>query len=163
LALADLDAIGRDARLSPTQRSFIADLSRLIHSTKAPALNEETILPTIAGKPTPTVTIALPHRVNARQRVEIFVEPEAIVFSYDGDHLHFGYGEPDPPIEEALEFARDLLEGRIELELRGWLLGAGVTTYRRNPDGTREELQSGGYLGWIGVPFQRTTRVISFE
>ena len=29
----------------------------------------------------------------------------AVVVSYDWyDHLHFGYGEPDPPVEEVLGF-----------------------------------------------------------
>ena len=97
------------------------------------------------------------------QRVEVFIEPEAVVFSYDYDHMHFGYGEPDPGVEEAVNFARDLLSGRIEIELRGWLLAAGVTTYRRAADGGREKLQTGGYLGLLSVPFRRSCRTISFQ
>lgn len=163
MALEDLDSIGRDSRLSRPQRSFIADLAGILRSTMAPGLDCANILAIVSGKPTPSVRINLPHTGNEGQHVDIFVEREAVVFSYGGDHMHFGYGEPDPPIEEALDFTRDLLEGRIEVEIRGWLLATGVTTFRLGPNGLREKLQSGGYLGWVSVPFRRRTRSISFQ
>jgi hypothetical protein len=150
------DLARRSTPSSPISQLFFA-LPRL------PGLNPEQIEGTIAGKPTPTVTIRLPHRMDKKQGVWVFVEQEAVVFSYDGDHMHFGYGEPDAPIEQALDFARDLLDGRVEVEIRGWLLATGVTTYRVGRDGAREKLQSGGYLGWISVPFRRKTRLISFR
>jgi hypothetical protein len=39
-----------------------------------------------------------------------------VVFSYNGDHMHFGYGEPDRPMEQAVAFA---MESQLAYGWRG--------------------------------------------
>ena len=84
------------------------------------------------------------------------------------DHVHFGYGEPDPPVEEALGFIRDMLLGNVDLEIiYGWFWTR-VTTYRLDSStGGRVRVQSGftpaifaGGFRW--PPRLREVRRISF-
>ncbi len=99
----------------------------------------------------------------------ITVETGAVVVSYGWyDHIHFGYGGGDPPVEEAIGFVRDLLAANIELEIiYGWLWTR-VTTYRQDrTTGQRLRLQSGftpalfaGGIRW--PPRHREVRRISF-
>jgi hypothetical protein len=109
MALDSIDALNQNPLLSPFQHSFITSLASVIQSTPAAGLDRERAKAEVAGKRVPTIHISLPHRTNLGQRLEIFIEPEAMVFSYDYDHMHFGYGEPNPSVEEALDFTRDLL------------------------------------------------------
>jgi hypothetical protein len=158
-------------RLSEDQRAFLDRLALLLSTEKPSLVQREgfSAAVKIEGKGKPYIEVTVPNQGDPDLRLLLTVETRAVVVSYGWyDHVHFGYGEPDPPVEEALGFIRDMLLGNVELEIiYGWFWTR-VTTYRLDSStGGRVQVQSGftpaifaGGFRW--PPRLREVRRISF-
>jgi hypothetical protein len=136
-----------DDRLAESQRTFLDRLGELLTTEKPSLVPLESVKAGIKmeGKAKAHIEVTIPNQGDPDVSLLLTVEPQAVVVSYGWyDHIHFGYGEPDPPVEEAFEFIRDILLGNVELEiLYGWFWTR-VTTYRLDRStGQRVRMQSG--------------------
>lgn len=157
-------------KLSEEQAFFLDKLSDLIDALKPTHLAfhkfSASIKPISKGKV--LLELTLPHLSDTDLQLFLTVESGSVVVSYGWyDHIHFGYGEPDPPADEALRFIHDLLEGNVEVEIvYGWLWTK-VTTFRVSPAGERVRLQRAFTPavfagGWKWPPRLREVRRLSF-
>ncbi|MDQ6709390.1 MAG: hypothetical protein M3Z11_02420 [Candidatus Dormibacteraeota bacterium] len=160
----------KDPKLTEEQRIFLDRLSDVIDAVKPAHLALDNLSANfdIGSKRKPALQLELPHVSDRDLKLLLTVEPGAIVVSYGWfDHIHFGYPEPDRPLDEALPFIRDLLAGNVEVEIaHGWL-STRVTTFQISPMGERVELQTCGTLaifagGMKWPPKPREVRRLSF-
>jgi hypothetical protein len=136
-----------DDRLAELQRTFLDRLGELLTTGKPSLVPLESVKAGIKmeGKAKAHIEVTIPNQGDPDVSLLLTVEPQAVVVSYGWyDHIHFGYGDPDPPVEEVFEFIRDILLGHVELEiLYGWFWTR-VTTYRLDRStGQRVRMQSG--------------------
>ena len=133
MPLPQFSALLDDDRLSEDQRDFLVRLGDLLTTEKPALLDLEGVSARVVGKRRTTahIDVDVPNHGDPDLELGLAVEPAAVVVSYGWyDHIHFGYGEPEPPVEEAFEFIRDMLRGNIEVEITyGWLWTK-VETYR---------------------------------
>ena len=158
-------------KLCDEQRAFLDRLRLLLSTEKAPLVAQDKVAASlkIEGKAKPIVEVTIPNRRDPDMSLLLTVEERAVVVSYGWyDHIHFGYGEPDPPVEEALPFIRAMLLGNVELEIiYGWFWTK-VTTFRLDgPTGGRVRVQSGSTPaifagGFRWPPRLREVRRVSF-
>jgi hypothetical protein len=165
-----LAALTGGANLNEEQTAFLEKLSALIDELKPKQLSLDKLLGRVRAtrKRESVVQLTIPHRSDSDLELGVAVEPHAIVVGYGSyDHIHFGYGEPDPPAADALPFIRALLEGRVEVEITyGWVW-TNVATFEINASGQRVRIQSGSSpamfsAGWKWPPRIKETRRLSF-
>ena len=171
MGLPQFSDLQKDERLREDQRAFLDRLSLLLTTEKLSLVRLERVTARVKmeGKAKAHAEVTIPNQGDPDLTMLLTVEPGAVVVSYGWyDHIHFGYGEPDPPVEEAFGFIRDMLLGNVELEIiYGWL-STGVTTYRLDRStGARVQMQSdstpaifAGGFRW--PPRRREVRRISF-
>jgi hypothetical protein len=169
--LLEFSDLRTDKRLTEDQRAFLDRLPLLLATEKLSRVSPERVSARIKmeGKAKAHVEITVPNQGDPELTLLLTIEPEAVVVSYGWyDHIHFGYGEPDPPVEEAFGFIRDMLLGNVELEIiHGWLLTKVTTCRIDRSTGARVVVQScsapafftGGFR-WPPKP--REVRRISF-
>ena len=163
MPLDDLRTLRNAPGLTTFQQGFLDDFADLVRSLAVAQLDPGQITGTVGGKPRTLVYITLPHRADARAWLIVVIEPTTVVFSYGVDHRHFGYGEPDPPVTEALNFAQDFLMGRIEIEIEERRLLVRTSTIRVSEGGIRERLQRSYSLRSPFRQKRRRTYRISFQ
>ena len=170
MPLPQFSALRDDHRLREDQRAFVDRLSLLLTTERPPLVSLQQVSARVKmeGKAKAHIEVTIPHQVDPGLTLLLTVEPQAVVVSYGWyDHIHFGYGEPDPPVEEAFGFIRDLLTGNVELEITyGWF-STKVITYRLDATGRRVLMQSNSTLaifagGFRWPPRPREVRRISF-
>jgi hypothetical protein len=122
-----------DDRLTEFQRTFLDRLGDLLTTEKPSLVPLESVSARIVGKRPGKahVDVDIPNQGDADLELGLAVEPAAVVVAYGWyDHIHFGYGEPEPPVEDAFGFIRDMLLGNVEVEItHGWFWTR-VTTHR---------------------------------
>jgi hypothetical protein len=136
-----------DDRLTEFQRTFLDRLGDLLTTEKPSLVPLESVTAGIKmeGKAKAHIEVTIPNQGDPDVSLLVTVEPQAVVVSYGWyDHIHFGYGEPEPPVEEAFGFIRDMLLGNVEVEITyGWFW-TNVTTHRFDRStGARERMGSG--------------------
>lgn len=157
-------------KLQEEQYAFLNRLSDLLESLQPSQVAVEKLSGRVRtlDKTKALLKVTIPHRRDPDLSLSLTVEPGSIVVSYGWyDHVHFGYGEPDPPVQEALEFVRDLIQGNVEVEITfGWLWTK-VRSTRRGSSGEWVPLATAftpailaGGFRW--PPRQREVRRISF-
>jgi hypothetical protein len=133
MPLPQFSALRDDDRLTEHQRAFLDQLGDLLTTEKPALVPLESVSARIVGKrgAKPHIDVDIPNQGDPDLELGLAVEPAAVVVSYGWyDHIHFGYGEPEPPVEEAFAFIRDMLRGNVEIEITyGWLWTK-VATYR---------------------------------
>jgi len=169
--LPQFSALRDDDRLREDQRAFVDRLSLLLTTERPPLVSLQQVSARVKmeGKAKAHIEVTIPSRVDPELTLLLTVEPQAVVVSYGWyDHVHFGYGEPDPPVEDAFGFIRDLLTGSVELEITfGWF-STKVITYRLDATGRRVLMQSSSTFaifagGFRWPPRRREVRRISFN
>jgi len=172
MPLPQFSALRDDNRLREDQRAFLDRLGDLLIKEKPSLVPLESVSASIVGKRKEKahVEVTIPNQGDPELTLLITVEPKAVVVSYGCyDHIHFGYGEPDPPVEEAFGFIRDILFGNVELEITNGWFSTKVITYRLDASsGRRVLMQSGSTLaifaaGFRWPPRSRAVRRISFS
>ena len=165
-----LAALTGGANLNEEQTAFLEKLSALIDELKPKQLSLDKLSGRVRAtrKRESVVQLTIPHLSDSHLELGVAVEPHAIVVGYGSyDHIHFGYGEPDPPTADALPFIRALFEGRVEVVITyGWVW-TNVKTFQINVSGQRVRIQSGSTPamfagGWKWPPRIKETRRLSF-
>ena len=171
MPLPQFSALRDDDRLREDQRAFLDRLGDLLTTEKPSLVPLESVSARIVGKRKGKahVEVGIPNQGDLDLELGLTVEPGAVVVSYGWyDHIHFGYGEPDPPVEEALGFVRDMLLGDVEVEItHGWLWTKVATLRLDRSTGERVEVQATSRLavmaeGFRWPPRPREIRRISF-
>ena len=106
----DLDPNG----LNDFQRRVVGDFSAILSSVGVgPA---RTHARWERGRP-PLLWLTVDHNDRPEYNLDIVVETGSVVVNLGPAHEHFGYGEPDPEVEEAISFIESVLIGAVELDL----------------------------------------------
>jgi hypothetical protein len=112
-------------KLQEEQHAFLERLSDLLESLQSGQVAVEKLSGRVRflDKTKALLEVTVPHRHDHDLSLSLTVEPGSIVVGYGWyDHVHFGNGESKSPLDEALEFVRDLIKGNVEVEITyGWL------------------------------------------
>jgi len=171
MGLPQFSDLRKDERLSEDQRAFLDRLSLLLTTEKLSLVRLERVTARVKmeGNAKAHVEVTIPNQGDPDLTMLLTVEPGAVVVSYGWyDHIHFGYGEPDPPVEEAFGFVRDMMLGDVEVEItHGWLWTKVATLRLDRSTGERAEVQATSRLagmaeGFRWPPRPREIRRISF-
>jgi hypothetical protein len=133
MPLPQFSDLGGDDRLTEFQRTFLDRLGDLLTTEKPSLVPLESVSARIVGKRQGKahVDVDIPNQGDADLELGLAVEPAAVVVSYGWyDHIHFGYGEWEPSVDDAFGFVRDMLLGNVEVEINHGWLWTRVTTYR---------------------------------
>jgi len=172
MPLPQFSEVRNDDRLGDDQRAFLDRLGDLLTAEKPSLVPLDSVTARVIGKRKAKafVDVTIPNQGDPDLELGLAVEPGAVVVGYGWyDHIHFGYGEPDPPVEEAFGFVRDMLLGDVEVEITyGWFW-TNVTTFRLNRStggrvGIQSSLRAAIFAsGFRWPPKPREVRRISFN
>jgi hypothetical protein len=171
MPLPQFSEVRNDDRLGDDHRAFLDRFGDLLTAKKPSLVPLDSVTARVFGKRKAKafVDVTIPNQGDPDLELGLAVEPGAVVVGYGWyDHIHFGYGEPDPPVEEAFGFVRDMLLGDVEVEITyGWFW-TNLTTYRLDrATGGRVRIQSSSRAaiftaGFHWPPKPREVRRISF-